>query len=390
MLSADNFSSNILFIEEDALNILGFIDVNRTMTKDEISKYIDDIVRKNTILRQYIIQQNGQLYLENDVQFDIKKQYSITDESIISQDLLNSEFQTKSRWFISFLHIENKTRIYIKVDHALVDGHQLIKVLTSPFIDEQTNFGRTATGIFTKVYYWIIGTILLLLTMIKFIMKIVFHRKVSSPSTKKKTTFIKLDSFSLDAIKKVTFQQKITINDFMYAVMLKSYASYTKKTSIYTMSPINTSSENTNNVCPLLLNVTYSDDNVTLLKNVHETFNCCKYSLFVPLLSFILQMMSDYMNPTLISFLYGLSSNSIDVVYSNVIGPDTTLYKNTFIENIDNISFVMSAKPNQLCYNMISCRNKLNLMVSFEEGFVTDESFLKRCINDAYTSLLAS
>ena len=174
----------------------------------------------------------------------------------------------------------------------------------------------------------------------------------------------------------------------MYAVMLKSYASYTKKTNIYTMSPINTSNDNTNNVCPLLLNVTYSDDNTTLLKNVHETFNCCKYSLFVPLLSFILQMMSDYMNPTLISFLYGLSSNSIDVVYSNVIGPDTTAYKNTFIENIDNISFVMSAKPNQLCYNMISCRNKLNLMVSFQEGFVTDESFLKRCINDAYTSLI--
>ncbi len=103
-------------------------------------------------------------------------------------------------------------------------------------------------------------------------------------------------------------------------------------------------------------------------------------------------MMSDYMNPALLSTLYGMSSNGIDVVYSNVIGPDVTdaAYKNTFIENIDNISFVINAQPNQLCYNMISCRNKLNLIISFQDGIVTDESFLKRCINDAYTSLITT
>jgi hypothetical protein len=112
--------------------------------------------------------------------------------------------------------------------------------------------------------------------------------------------------------------------------------------------------------------------------------------LFVPGFAFGLQALSDYVNPTLLSTLYRLSADNVDMVFSNVIGPDVAdaAYKDTFIKDITNMSFTMNAERNQLCYTVISCKDNLNLIVSFQDGFVKDEAFLKRCIDDAYDSLL--
>jgi len=400
MLSADNFLSNVLFVENNAFHILGFIHASRRISDKEIDKYVNDIVRKNTILRQYIVKINGELFLENDPLFDIQQQYSITnsncvDYAQITPELLNTPFPTKCKWFLSAYTTEATTRIYLKMDHTLADGHQLLKIIASPFVDERITdrFKRTTTSWISTAYYWIVGTILLLLTLLKFVCQIVFQRRTNDADSSlgKKTNCIIFDAFSLSAIKKVTLHHNITVNDFMYAVALKSSIAYTKKKSLYTVSPINVSkTENTNNSCPLLLNVAYSDDNRVLLANVHEAFNNCKYSLFVPGFAFGLQALSDYVNPTLLSTLYRLSADNIDVVYSNVIGPDVAdaAYKDTFIKDITNMSFTMNAERGQLCYTVISCRDNLNLIVSFQDGFVKDEAFLKRCVDDAYNSLL--
>lgn len=382
MLSADNYLSNILFTENEITNIVVFIEIGRIMTKEEIHKYVETIVRKNTILRQYIVKKNdGQLFLENDTDFDIKKQYSVSDKTPDKAELLNSGYQTKCKWFCSFVLVSEKTTLFVKVDHALTDGHQLIRILTSPFSDDQTpdKCKRTTNGI---LYYWFIGTLLLIMTFMKFICKTLFQWNRVRRENNKPTNFVEFDAFSLSTIKKVCAQHKITVNDFMYTHLLKSYAFYKKrKKNIYTISPIHLPGKtHTNNVCPLLLNVAYSDDNTTLLKNVHSAFNNCKYSLFVPAIAFGLQALSDYVNPELLSSLYRLSRDNIDVVYSNVIGP--------VVPDINNISFVMNAQPNQLCYNVISCHDKMNLIVSFQEGYVTDEPFLKRCVNDAYNELV--
>ena len=381
MLSADNYLSNILFIEKQSTNILVFIEFGHVMSDEEIRNYVETIVRKNTILRQYIVQRENQLFLENDVDFDIRSHYLVSDKPPNKTKLLNSEYKTKSKWFCSFVLDNNNTTLFVKVDHALADGHQLIRILTSPFSQDQPadKFKRTTNN---KLYYWFIGTIVLILTLLKFVGKILFPQtKMKTREKSQPTKFVKFDAFSLSTVKQVCLRQKITVNDFMYAVMLKSYVSFAKKRTVYTISPIHMPGKTyTNNVCPLLLNVLYSDDNFTLLKNVHAAFNNCKYSLFVPALSFVLQMVSDYVNPELLSTLYRLSSDNIDVVYSNVIGPE--------VSDINNIAFVMNAQPNQLCYNIISCKDKLNMIVSFQDGFVKDEAFLKRCVNDSYTSLV--
>jgi hypothetical protein len=406
MLSADNFLSNVLFTENNAFHILGFIDVTRRLSNEEIDTYVNDIVRKNTILRQYIVKINGELFLENDPQFDIQQQYSIVDSDCCdytqtTRKLLNTPFLTKCNWFLSAYTTNTTTRIYIKIDHTLADGHQLLKIIASPFVDERITerFHRTKPGWISTAYYWIVGTILLILTLLKFVFQIVFQRRVVDDVSSdvvlsdavQKTKIIEFDSFSLSAIKQITSRHNVTINDFMYAVALKSSLAYTKKKNIYTVSPINVSkTEHTNNSCPLLLNVAYSDNNRVLLANVHEAFNNCKYSLFVPGFAFGLQALSDYVNPTLLSTLYRLSADNIDLVYSNVIGPDVTddAYKDTFVKDVNNMSFTINAERNQLCYTVISCSNKMNLIVSFQDGFVKDEAFLKRCVNDAYNSFM--
>lgn len=382
MQSADNYLSNILFIENEAANIVAKIEISRILTNKEIDIYIETIVRKNTILRQYIVQKNGQLFLENDVDFDIKKQYSVSETSPNTTELLNSGYTTKSKWFLSFVTDRNTTKLFVKVDHTLADGHQLIRILTSPFSHDQSRRCKQTTN--HKLYYWFVGTIILLLTILKFLCKVLFRWKNTGSLKNKPTKIMEFDAFSLSTIKRICSRHNITVNDFMYALLLKSNVSYkSNKQNIYTVSPIHISGTNhTNNICPLVLNVAYSDDTATLLQNVHSAFNNCKYSLFVPCLSFILQTMSDYVNPHILSSLFQLSRDNIDVVYSNVVGP--------VIPDMTNLSFVVNAQPNQLCYNIVSCQDKLNLIVSFQDGVVTDEPFLKRCVNDAYNTLISS
>ncbi len=152
MLSADNFLSNILFIEKETTNIVASIEIGRIMSDEEIHNYVETIVRKNTILRQYIVQRENQLFLENDVEFDIKKQYSVSDKSPNKTKLLNSGYTTKTHWFCYFVVERNTTQLFIKVDHSLADGHQLIRILTSPFSVDQTTdkFKRTTHGILSK------------------------------------------------------------------------------------------------------------------------------------------------------------------------------------------------------------------------------------------------
>ena len=69
---------------------------------------------------------------------------------------------------------------------------------------------------------------------------------------------------------------------------------YTKKNrNIQTCSPINVSKlSTTNNMCPLLncINNSFEDDN-KLLQEVHKTFDNFKYSLFIPFLSFIFNLL---------------------------------------------------------------------------------------------------
>ena len=68
---------------------------------------------------------------------------------------------------------KKKSRYYFKIHHALADGYQIIKILTSPFQDNDITkkFKRKMTFLDT-LYYYFIGTIILLVMNIRILMNL--------------------------------------------------------------------------------------------------------------------------------------------------------------------------------------------------------------------------
>jgi hypothetical protein len=168
--------------------------------------------------------------------------------------------------------------------------------------------------------------------------------------------------------------------------MIKTDAIYTQqKREIQTISPINISQlSETNNMCPIYNNIYNSYTNLTLFNKVHTIFNHYKYSLFIPLLTIIINKFTYYINFDIIKSCYTTIINQADYVYSNIIGPPL----NQLNINISNIHFLTTAKNNEIIYNIISSGNNINIICSFKNGVVEDKKRLKQSIYKAYNDLI--
>jgi hypothetical protein len=168
--------------------------------------------------------------------------------------------------------------------------------------------------------------------------------------------------------------------------MVKTDAIYTqKKRRIQTTSSINVSNiTETNNMCPIYNIIYNSWDNLKLLNEIHTTFNHYKYSLFIPLLSIVINTCTQYINFGLLKIGYNYIVDRSDYVYSNIIGPPIDKLN----IKVSNIKFVITAKNNEIIYNIISSGNDVNIICSFKKGIVENKSFLKQCIYTAYNDLM--
>ena len=106
-----------------------------------------------------------------------------------------------------------------------------------------------------SIYYYTIGTVILFITTILILLKNLFTfnktnktnkiNKTNKTNVNILTDYIICKSLSLDEIKQFAIENNITINDFLYALMIKTDKIYTKKERIIqTVSPINVSKLN--------------------------------------------------------------------------------------------------------------------------------------------------
>jgi hypothetical protein len=100
-----------------------------------------------------------------------------------------------------------------------------------------------------SIYYYTIGTFILFITTILILLKNLFTFNKTNKTNKTNvnilTDYIICKSLSLDEIKQFAIENNITINDFLYALMIKTDKIYTKKERIIqTVSPINVSKIN--------------------------------------------------------------------------------------------------------------------------------------------------
>jgi len=226
----------------------------------------------------------------------------------------------------------------------------------------------------------VIGTVILFYNFFSILLESVSLK--TKLSEVQKTDHLKCKPFKFSEIKEFSQNQKITVNDFLYSLLVKTDYLYTNvKRDIVTCSPVNISgSKYFNNIAPIVNKITNTLDNQELFKNIHNTFNSYKYSLYIPICSFILNNIVPIIPLKITSYLYNSLIQRSDYVYSNIIGPSH--------ERLEDIHFLTLAKDKEIVFNIISSNDSINIICSFKEGVIQDKGRFEECIYKAYESLL--
>ena len=390
MIEITDTISKILSNDKDnAYTILTFIDTNIEFNDETLVEYIENIINNFPIFKQYIVNKNSNIFLETDTDFNIRNHYKIIYDTYANFDshidtLVNFPFDTKSRWFFYYITDKenHKNRLYLKIDHAYADGYKIIEMLTTPLerLNTRNKFKHNNNSYIDTLYYLILGTLTMIFINFKVFIEVVFSSHVKPDISISKTDHIKCKSLKLSVIKEFAKKHNITVNDFLYSLMVKTDYLYTNiRRNLLTISPINISGgTHLNNMAPIFNTIINNDD--ALLKTVHETFNCYKYSLYIPFISFVLNNITKIISFNTLNTIYDSIIHKCDYVYSNIIGPNN--------EYFEDIHFLILAKNKEIVFNIISAIDNVNIICSFKEGIIKDKERFEQCIYKAYEELV--
>jgi hypothetical protein len=166
--------------------------------------------------------------------------------------------------------------------------------------------------------------------------------------------------------------------------MLKTTKLYKPhKQNIYSNTTIfNVNSTNSNNIIPIFMKTTEFDDS-TLLQNTHAYFNSIKFSLYNRLTTYLLEALNVMFSLENSTNILIHRMNQVDCAMSNV------MCKETF-EEFTDLKFVLKPNFNEIYFNCLSYKDKISIICSFKESTVKNKKFLKKCVYDAYSSLLTA
>lgn len=404
-MQINNYVTKILSSDaNNSFSILTYLDIGKELCPVFVLNYMNAIVDDNPILKHDIVKNGDHFYLKKNNNFNVEDHVIIKTDTEFDDDaihsILNKPLVPNTFLLICCINkVKKVTRIYFKINHAYTDGYGLINMLTKPILkrDHIPAFKRT-TSLIKTMYHCIIGTIVLFVMNVKLFFKI-FARKRNraeeqqqqQPNRDTTTDFIVCKPFMLDKIKKIAVKHGITVNDFLYSLMIKTDRLYTKNVrNINTCSPINVSSlSSTNNMAPILNCIDNSLDGLDLVKQVNRTFNHFKYSLFIPLFSCMINAFVSCIKLDVVSFLYEEIIHNCDYIYSNVIGPPIKEVNESNV-HLTNIHFLTKSKGNSVVFNIISCENKINMICSFNADKIKNKKRFEKCIYRAYNELITA
>jgi hypothetical protein len=384
-----------IFALNNEYYILSYFDADEALSEEFLREGLQNVLAQYPMLKKTFITQNNTIQLYDIPHFDIDHCFFIKyikNFNAYTKKIMNRPFTEYKFNVIACINKEsNKSRVYVKIHHAYADGYKIIEMFNL-FLSNNTStilpeFKRKTEN---NIFYSIFGTIMLIFMNILICIKILIQYFIPTPNNKDKPSdYIICKSFRLDKIKKFTIKNKITVNDFLYALMIKTDQLYTnKKRLIQTMSPINVYKLNEmNNMLPIYNIIDNSSNTSSLLKNINTAFNNYKYSLYMSLLSgyttaitYLHQHYVPFSNDLLQTFFDAIM-NSSDYIYTNIIGP-----KITNVE-LKNIHFLINPINNEIIYNIVSFENNVNIICSFKEGIIQDKKLFKQCIYKAYKEI---
>jgi hypothetical protein len=395
-----NYFSKIFHNDSsEAFSIIVYIDFDSALDPELVKSDMNEIVEKNHILKQSITEENGCLLFNTCNNFKIEEHYTI--KYIKSKKfndyickLSNEKFNMKVKWkFLLCIDKKSKkSRFYFKIHHAYADGYKLMNILFSKFNDiDNSNKLKRKTNFLDTIYYYFIGTIILIILNIKILVNYFYKKKHSNDTNDTNSSsndYVILKKIKFQEVKDYTTKYNITINDFLYFLMVKTdkmYRGYEKE--LNTISLVNISGiKETNNVCPVINKINNSKSSNFLKTSIHNFFNNLKYSLFIPLLHYILNKISEYICTDSLSSIYNNFINDTDYVFSNVIGSNL---KSVSSYPIKSINFLTIPKNNEVMYNIISFGDYINIVCSFKKsGFIQDKKKFKDCFYKTYSEII--
>jgi len=404
MTIVNNYVSKLCFTDTtESFSIITYIDIDAIVEPDFIKNYINKLVEKNSILKKNIKEENGSLIFNTSKNFKIEEHYCIKyikskKFKMYIKKLENEKFNTEVKWkFLWCIDNESKkTRFYFKIHHAYADGYKIINMLSNQFYDTSIDNSKKLkrkTNFLDTIYYYFIGTIILIILNIKFIVNFLCNKKYSNTTSDATTNndtndYVILKKIKIQEVKDYTKKHNITINDFLYFLMVKTdkmYRGYEKE--LHNVSLVNIYGiKEINNICPIINIINNSKSSNFLKTSIHNIFNNLKYSLFIPLLHYILNSISKNFCTDSLSNIYNTFINDTDYVFSNVIGPDV---KNILDYPIKSIHFLTTPKNNEVMYNIISFGDYINIICSFKKsGFIQDKKKFKNCLYKTYTDIM--
>ena len=388
-----NLCSTIFALNNEYF-ILSYFDADEALSEEFLTEGLNNVLAQHPTLKKTFISQHNTIQFYDIPNFDIHKCFSIKyikNFNAYTKKIMNQPFTEYKFNMVACINKEtNKSRVYVKIHHAYADGYKIIEMFNL-FLNNPTILPEFKRKSENSIFYYIFGTITLILINILICIKITIQYFIPTQNNKDKPSdYIICKSFCLDKIKKFTTKHKITVNDFLYALMVKTDQLYTnKKRLIQTISPINVYKLNEmNNMLPIYNIIDNSCDTLSLIKTIHTMFNNYKYSLYIFLLSsyttvitYLHQYYMPFSNDVLQSFFDAIM-NSSDYVYTNIIGPKVTNVQ------LKNIHFLINPINNEIIYNIVSYENNVNIVCSFKEGIIQDKKLFKQCIYKAYTELI--
>jgi hypothetical protein len=265
----------------------------------------------------------------------------------------------------------------------------LVNPLTSTY--RKPNFKRNPNNLLDKLYYFIIGTILLIIINIKIIWKLFFIKKDTGNNSTNTMKNIHCGAIKLDQIKNITTKYNVTVNTFLYALMIKTWYNYneTSTDNVMSISTININNNpssiyNTNNIFFVFSETSKCNDNAILLKKIDDLFNLYKFSPFISITNKLLSYLLPYISEDFQSHRCNDLFCNVNLSFSNIIGPTI---KNA---NFTNIQFSTVTKNNEICFNMISYNDEININVSFRKNLIKHKPLFISCFQRAYNSLIAT
>lgn len=376
--------------KENTCYILAYMDFNKEFTSEFILEITTHLITNNLVFKNNIEnEENGVL----DIERHMSIKYVDKDRFNEYISIINDKDISNIFYLVCCIDDNHKaSRIYIRVNHAYADGYKLLNMAAISIFKTDyviPKFKRSTPNILSTLYNYTIGTIILAIIYIQISITLLWN--ISTYFNEKQvqglTDYIICKPFKLDKIKKFASDNNITVNDFLYSVMIKTDQLYNKTNrNINTFIPFNVSNiEYTNNILPVLIPISNSLDNKKLLHYLHNIFDYFKYSLFIPILK-VCTYTTNYMPINFMSFFYNLAGSQQDYMYTNMISPSFASLKDDL--QITNVNFLISSNYNTIIFNSISVENNVNLICSFKNGIIPNKKKFKKCVYKAYKKLL--